>query len=54
MTILTSLVFAVALYLTGIFVAKAAFFVRRNDGGNITAEAVLFALAWGLFYYLTH
>ncbi len=55
-SILTALVFAVALWLTDANLANTAAAIAKRDlGGASPANlGAAMALAWGLFYYLCH
>ncbi len=51
----TSLVLAVALYLSLLAVTGAVMRIRDNlDGSIVAGVTALGALAWALFYYLIH
>ncbi len=57
MHLLTALVFAVALWFTDANLSRTILFIRtsrREDGQAAMTLSWVTALAWGLFYYLTH
>lgn len=54
MNILTSLVFAMALFLSAICIFDTADSCAHGTQRNITGVTILASLVWGLFYYLTH
>jgi hypothetical protein len=54
MNILIALVFAIALFLSILCAANTADSCANGTQRDVTIPAVLTALAWGLFYYLTH
>lgn len=51
---MTSLIFALALYLSANSIHAAAVHLTTGKAGDLTVRLVLAALTWGYYHWLTH